>query len=151
MSESRENQRADPREDPRECEGVKPLPTLWRVPDELWERIEPILRECDPPKATGRKRTDPRKILDTLIFRLRSGCQWNRLPADLADDSTAHRALERWIEAGAFEAIWAVLLKECGELGGVNWEWQAADGALGKARQGGIKSALTRPTEGRTA
>jgi hypothetical protein len=23
----------------------KPLPTIWRVPDELWERIEPILAE----------------------------------------------------------------------------------------------------------
>ncbi len=29
------------------------MPTIWRVPDELWERIEPILREHDPPKRTG--------------------------------------------------------------------------------------------------
>ena len=34
----------------------KPLPTIWRVPDELWEKIEPILKEHDPPKATGRQR-----------------------------------------------------------------------------------------------
>src|SRR5215211_3208073 len=27
----------------------KPLPTIWRVPDELWEIIEPILQEQDPP------------------------------------------------------------------------------------------------------
>lgn len=130
---------------------LKPLPTIWRVPDELWEKIEPILWEKDPPKATGRKRESPRKVLDTLIFRLRSNCQWNHFPDDLADDSTTHRTFERWIEAGVFPAIWAVLVEECEELGGVDWEWQAADGALGKARQGGIKSVPTRLTEGRQA
>ncbi len=34
----------------------KPLPTIWRVPDGLWERIEPILKEHDPPKKTGHPR-----------------------------------------------------------------------------------------------
>ena len=27
------------------------LETIWEVPDELWERIEPIILEEDPPKA----------------------------------------------------------------------------------------------------
>jgi hypothetical protein len=31
-----------------------------------------------------------------------------------------------------------LLITDCAELGGVNWEWQAADGMLGKARWGGI-------------
>ena len=54
------------------------LETIWEVPDELWERIEPIILEEDPPKARGRKRSDPRQMLNGIIFRLRSGCQWNR-------------------------------------------------------------------------
>ena len=37
------------------------LETIWEVPDELWERIEPIILEEDPPKARGRKRSDPRQ------------------------------------------------------------------------------------------
>ena len=64
------------------------LETIWEVPDELWERIEPIILEEDPPKARGRKRSDPRQMLNGIIFRLRSGCQWNRLPKELGDDST---------------------------------------------------------------
>ena len=36
--------------------------------------------------------------------------------------------------------IWERLIEECEELGGVNFEWQAADGAaMGKARFGGTK------------
>ena len=51
------------------------LATIWEVPDELWERIEPIILEQDPPKTKGRKRADPRQVLNGIIFRLRSGCQ----------------------------------------------------------------------------
>ena len=122
------------------------MPTIWQVPDELWAKIEPIIDEKDPPKPTGRKRVNARLVVDTLIFRLRTGCQWNHLPSELADDSSAHRTLQRWKKAGVFDAIWAELLMACDELGGVNWEWQAADAAMGKSRFGGITSGATQPT-----
>src|SRR5918911_840023 len=64
----------------------KPLPTIWRVPDELWEKIEPILKEHDPSKNTGRPRVNQRAVLDAFIFRLRTGCQWNRLPSEFPDE-----------------------------------------------------------------
>ena len=43
------------------------LGTIWEVPDELWERVEPIIREADPPKARGRKRADPRQMARTSM------------------------------------------------------------------------------------
>jgi transposase len=104
----------------------KPLPTIWRVPDELWEIIEPILTEHDPPKSTGRPRVDQRAALDAIIFRMRSGCQWNRLPEEFPDDSSVHRTFQRWIELGVLDLIWESLIEQCEELGGVNFEWQAA-------------------------
>jgi hypothetical protein len=48
-----------------------------------------------------------------------------------------HRTFQRWVRLGLFERLWAVLLEQCADLGGVNWEWQAADGMMGKARLGG--------------
>jgi putative transposase len=122
---------------------IKPLPTIWRVPDELWKRIEPIINEFDPPKHTGRKRIDSRAALDAIIFRMRSGCQWNHLPKELPDDSSVHRTFQRWIELGLPDKIWAALIDSCGELGAVHWQWQAADTAMGKARFGGTRSAQT--------
>lgn len=129
----------------------KPMPTIWRTPDELWEYVNPIIRELDPPKHTGRKRIDPRAAFDAIIFRMRSGCQWNRMPSDFPDDSSVHRTFQRWVQLGVFDAVWASLVTECADLGGVNWEWQAVDGAMGKARLGGTKSGVTPPTEGRKA
>ena len=64
----------------------KPLPTIWDVPDDLWERIGPVILELDPPQSKGRKRVDQRKMLEGIIFRMRSGCQWNHLPSELGDD-----------------------------------------------------------------
>lgn len=115
------------------------LPTIWEVPDDLWDRIHPVILEMDPPKSTGRKRVHPRRILDGIIFRMRTGCHWNRLPKELGDDSTIHRTFQRWVEMGVLQRVWSVLIEECAELGAVEWEWQAADCAMGKARFGGTQ------------
>ena len=58
------------------------LPTVREIPDDLWEQIHPVILQVDPPKSTGRKRARPRGILDGIIFRMRAGCHWNRLPRD---------------------------------------------------------------------
>ena len=71
----------------------EPLPAIWEAPDELWAMIEPILAEHDPPKR-GPKRIDQRRALDAVIFRMRSGCQWNRLPKEYPDDSSVHRTFQ---------------------------------------------------------
>ena len=127
------------------------LATIWEIPDHLWEQIHPVILELDRPKATGRQRVAPRRMLDGIIFRMRSGCQWNRLPKELGDDSTIHRTFQRWVQLGVLERIWSVLVKECEELGGVEWEWQAVDCAMGKARFGGIQSDPTPRTGPRQA
>jgi putative transposase len=123
-----------------------PLPTIWRVPDELWERIVPILTDLDPSKSTGRPRNDPRATLDAILFRMRTGVQWNQLPKEFPDDSSVHRTFQRWVERGVFARIWADLVVTCADLRGVDWDWQAVDGAMGKARMGGIWSAPIPPT-----
>lgn len=124
-------------------DSVDPLPTIWRVSDDLWSRIQPILHQMDPPAPTGRPRADARAVFDALIYRGRSGLQWNQLPPafpggdPFPDDSTVHRTMQRWQTRGVLEAIWAVLVAECEELGGVCFEWQSVDTALGKLGAGG--------------
>jgi putative transposase len=129
----------------------RPLPTIWRVPDELWNKVQPILVELDPPKATGRKRIDLRGALDAIIFRMRSGCQWNQLPKEFPDDSSVHRTFQRWEHLGVLEQLWRVLIENCDELGGVDWQWQSADGAMSKARFGGTRWGRTPRIAAKTA
>lgn len=123
---------------------VNPLPTIWRTPAELWDEvITPILRALDPPRATGRPRIDQRNALDGIIYHLRTGCQWNALPREFGSDSSVHRTFQRWVQNGILHEIWAALIDCCDELDGVEWEWQSADAAMGKARFGGMTSGRT--------
>jgi transposase len=112
-----------------------PLPTIWEVTDAMWESLfQPLLSELDPPRRMGRPRADQRKCLDGMIYRARTGCQWNQLPERFGSDSTVHRTVYRWDSKGLFDRLWALLIYHCEDLGNVYWEWQAADGCMNKAR-----------------
>ena len=128
----------------RKTRKAKPLPTIWEVSDKLWMLIQAILYDLDPPAPTGRPRSGQREALNGIIYQMRSGCQWNQLPNIFGDDSTVHRTLQRWQAKGVFQRIWNVLAQTCDERVGLDWEWQSADGAMGKARFGGTMSVPTR-------
>ena len=114
----------------------------WRVPDELWERIRPHLPAGKPhPWGVCRKRADDRKLLNGILFVLRTGCQWDALTATgICAKSTAHDRYLEWKQAGVFEALWKDALQEYEALQGIHWKWLAMDGAMTKAPLGGEKN-----------
>ena len=130
----------------KKAAAAEPLPTIWNVDDRLWAQVESVLEEHDPPARFGPKRIDQRKALDGVIYRMRSGVQWNHLPGEFGDDSSIHRTFQRWVRRGVIGRLWGLLVEACDELKGVDWQWQSFDCAMGKARHGGIKSDRTQPT-----
>ena len=99
--------------------------TLFILPPKVWRRGKwrnatsgdhfgkylnkiAVLFAADPPKSTGRRRADQRQMLNGIIFRMRSGCQWNHLPKELGSDSTIHRTLQRWVSRSVFVQVWAI-------------------------------------------
>jgi transposase len=114
-----------------------PAPTIWAVPDDVWPVIQQLLDAHDPAKAKGHRRVNRRRVRTGLICRLRTGCQWHRLPAAFGDDRTVPRHFQPWCQRGLFERLWAALVEPCAARDGVDGQWQAADTAMGKARTGG--------------
>src|SRR5215208_1919984 len=111
----------------------------WRIPDWLWERIEPLLPER-PPHALGchNPRVPDRSAMDAILLVLRTGMQWNALNATgICTSSSAHRRFQEWVEAGVFAEFWRQGLLAYDELQGIEWEWLSCDGAMGKAPLGG--------------
>ncbi len=125
----------------------------WRIPDTLWERIEPLLPPRKPhPLGCHRPRVEDRKAMDAIFFVLRTGCQWNALnDTGLCSSSSAHRRFQEWAEAGVFLELWKRGLAEYDALQGIDWEWLAMDGAMTKAPLGGEKGGQEphRPREDR--
>ena len=114
----------------------------WRIPDELWKRIEPLLPPRKPhPLGCHNPRVDDRRAMDAIFFVLRTGCQWNALNATgICSSSSAHRRFQEWQAAGVFEKLWALGLKKHDALKGIDLAWQSMDGAMTKAPLGGGKN-----------
>lgn len=102
----------------------------YALPDELWEKIQPLIpaRENPHPRGGGRKPKDDRVVFDAILFVLRFGCQWNALNATgLCPSSTVHDRFRKWVKAGVFHRMWAEGLLEHAILCGINWSWLTVD------------------------
>jgi putative transposase len=124
--------------------------TIWRVDDDLWALLEPVLRVDKARKKPGRPRRDDRAIFDGLIWLTRTGAQWSHLPRAFGPKSTVHERFTEWIATGALPRAWAVLLRAYDHDIGLDWTWQAADGCIVKAPFGQKGALARRRRRGRT-
>jgi putative transposase len=73
--------------------------------DDQWNLFAPLL----PPERTdnlGRPReADLREVVNSILYVLRSGCQWDMLPHDLVPKSTAFRYFAQWRDDGTWQQI----------------------------------------------
>jgi transposase len=122
----------------------------WRLPDVLWERIAPLLPPERPKPRGGRPRMANRQAMEAILYLLRTGCQWKLLPRSLGAASTVHDRFQAWQRAGVFAQLWQTGVLAYDELKGLDWTWQAMDGAMSKAPLGG-KSDWAQPHRPRQA
>jgi putative transposase len=118
----------------------QPVDDLFRLPDAIWERMEPALPKYRRSKKGGRPRLGWRSVLDGIFYVLRTGCQWKAVPKAFGSGSSLHRYFQTLVEKGVFETLWTIALLEYDELKGLEWRWQSMDGAMTKAPLGGEKN-----------
>ena len=111
--------------------------TILNIPDELWDEIRIILPKEKPPKTVGRPIVPFRKVLDGILYILRTGCQWKMLPAEYGSGSTCHRRFQEWVGLDVFKKAWIRLLKTYDNLIGIKWTWQSLDSISIKSPLGG--------------
>jgi transposase len=113
----------------------------WRIPDSLWERLEPLLpKRKRRRRYPGRKPLEWRQVLDGIFYVLRTGCQWKAVPREFGSGSSLHRYFQKVVALGLFARLWKLALEEYDDLKGIQWEWQCIDGAMSKAPLGGGKN-----------
>ena len=125
----------------------KHLPTIRRIPDDVWNEVKTILPKEKPHDSQGRPAVPFRQVLDGILFVLRTGCQWKMLPKEYGSGSTCHRRFSQWVQLGVFEKLWVRLLKIYDDIHGIDWKWQSLDSATIKAPLGGTRQVLTRQIE----
>jgi transposase len=115
----------------------KHLPTIRKIPDDLWDEIKLLLPPEKSDKTIGRPVIPFRKVLDGIVYILRTGCQWKMLPKKYGSGSTCHRRFREWTVSKVFQKLWATLLKVYDDKG-IKWTWQSFDTISVKAPLGGF-------------
>jgi len=105
-------------------------------PNELEEVFENLLPPSPPRPRGGRPRMSDKKAFYAIFYVLRTGIQWKALPKSLGAASTVHRRFQKWVSIGFFTDLWRLSLLVYDQMVGLEWEWQAMDGAMTKAPLG---------------
>ena len=116
----------------------KYLPTIRRIPDELWNDFKKILPREKPPKTVGRPVVSYRKVPDGILYVLRTGCQLRKmLPKEYSSGSVSHRRFQEWNKLHVFKNAWIKLLRAYDDKISINWTWQSIDSISIKSPLGG--------------
>ncbi|SRR5690554_2060115 len=101
--------------------------------DEQWARLQPLL----PPQRahTGRPAADHRRILNGILWILRTGAPWRDLPERYGSWSTVYSRFQRWRKAGIWERLFAAIQQDADAHGDLDWEIHYVDGTIVRAHQ----------------
>jgi putative transposase len=71
--------------------------------DAQWDRLEPMLqRSTGPGRPTE---VDLRMIVNALLYKTRTGCQWRMLPKDFPSHNSVRYYFDKWHRDGTWERI----------------------------------------------
>jgi transposase len=116
------------------------------VTDSLWRRLEPLIpkrrRQNRHVQFAGRKPADDRRVVNGILFVLRTGVPWRVLPAttDFPSGHTCRRRLRRWHKAGVWQRLFETLLAELQRTHQLDWYRALVDSSTIRAPSGGLKT-----------
>src|SRR5881397_1483543 len=119
-------------------------PLKWRVSDQMWERLAPIL--SDPPRRfryPGRSRYSPRQCLEGILYVLYTDTPWAQLPyreLGLPSGETCRRRLEEWQRRGLIDAVFRQLRGFLERDGQLDLSRVIVDASLVEAKKGAPRS-----------
>ena len=113
-----------------------------RLPDAFLKSVVELLpRQVPPGPQGGRPLIDHATALKVIWFVLTVGCRWKVVPPELGcSGETARMRLKRWQEAGLWQRIHHLMLRELKRRGRLELETTLIDSAQVRAFGGGDRS-----------
>jgi transposase len=105
--------------------------------DEQWEVVRSLIPV--PPRRAdgrGRPRVEDRRILDGILWIMRTGAPWHDLPDKYPPYQTCHRRFQHWRGAGVFKGILEALARDLKERGDLDLSECFVDGSFVIAKKG---------------
>ena len=77
-----------------------------KYPSDLTDRQWQVIRQLFPPRnRRGRRPIDRRRIVNAILYVVRTGCQWRMLPQDYPNWSTVYGIFWKWRNDGTWQKI----------------------------------------------
>ncbi len=107
--------------------------------DRQWATLEPLLKGRRGERhAGGRPRKyELRRVVDALLYVVKTGCQWRQLPADFPPWQSVHQQFRAWRDNGTWERIGKALREQGRKAKGRN-----ADPSVAIIDSQSVKTAL---------
>ena len=99
--------------------------------DTQWERLQPLLPPQKP--QTGRPNLDHRRILNGILWLLRTGAPWRDLPYRYGSWRTVASRFYRWRQAGIWQRLFEVVQQQADASGQMDWAVHYVDGTIVRA------------------
>ena len=115
-----------------------------------WKKIAPSLPKPPKRRKGGRPWIDNRRVLEGILWILRSGARWQDLPEKYPHPSTCWRRLRDWEERGVWLNIWRTFLSELNERRQLEWSESFLDGSFAPAKKGAAESEKPGGASGRS-
>ena len=106
--------------------------------NDQWRVIAPFVAPIHRMETRGRPRQDDRRILEGILWVLRTGAQWKYLPKDYPSYQTCHRRFQYWVRSGAFDRILEALAMDMEYRGRIKLDTCFLDGTFASAKKGGL-------------
>jgi len=82
------------------------MKTEGKYPSDLTSRQWQLIRQLLPRRSRrGRRPIDRRRIINAILYVVRTGCQWRMLPKDFPNGSTVYGIFWRWRNDGTWQRI----------------------------------------------
>jgi transposase len=109
--------------------------------DQQWQVIETILPpDRVRPDRRGRPWSDRRRVLNGILWILRTGAPWQDLPDRYGAYQTVHRRFQNWVRSGVLEQVLLAVAQDLKDRGGLDLRECFIDGTFVPAKKGGVAS-----------
>jgi transposase len=110
--------------------------------DTQWAILEPVFRPRRRADGRGRPWSEPRAVLNGVLWILRTGAPWHDLPRRYPPYQTCHRRFQLWQRSGRLEVLLQRLAEGLRGRGQIDLSEAFVDATFSGAKKGALLSAL---------
>ncbi|MGW3425481.1 IS5 family transposase [Streptomyces phaeochromogenes] len=106
-----------------------------------WDRLESFLPRGG---ARGGRWSDHRRVINGVLYQVRTGVQWRDLPERFGPGETVYKRHRRWSADGTWKMLLSLVQAAEDAAGGIDWD-VSVDSTAGRAHQHAAGASKTPP------